>query len=139
MTLNEMLDGWYRRHGVFFARRFRLMLVRHTWGKSINTPMHRTMPPIGLKAAVLMNDLLCTPEFHEYLNAEAVAWRQRLHNHYLKTGGISNVNPVVSTDVELIKAQEALIHTFEHGLNSLEPASQYEIEQLRLAEPRLKS
>ena len=86
-----------------------------------------------------MNDMLTMPEFHDLLTAEAVAWRQELHRHYKIRGNISAAMPVASTDIELIKAQEALLHTFQHGLDSLEPASPYEIEQLHLAERRLKS
>lgn len=139
MTVSELQRYWYRRHGSFFARRFRLMLARHTWGKSINTPVTPTDPGIGVKTCVLMNDMLTIPEFHELLTAEAVAWRQELHRLYKIRGSSGIAMPVASTDIELIKAQEALLHTFQHGLDSLEPASVYEIEQLHLAERRLRS
>lgn len=138
MTISELQRYWFRRHGSFFARRFRLMLARHTWGKSINTCVQPTNPGIGIKTCVLMNDMLTMPEFHELLTAEAVAWRQELYRLY-KIKGNTGVMPIASTDIELIKAQEALLHTFHHGLDSLEPASPYEIEQLHLAERRLKS
>lgn len=137
MTQNELRSYWFRRHGCFFNRRFRLALTRHTWGKSLNTPMHKTNPPIGIKAALLMNELLTVPEFHELLAAEAVSFRQLIHRHIMKDGA-TNI-PVSATPTELIKAQEVLLYAFQHGLNSLEPASQYEIEQLGLAEPRLKN
>lgn len=138
MTISELQRYWFRRHGSFFARRFRLMLARHTWGKSINTCVQPTNPGIGIKTCVLMNDMLTMPEFHELLTAEAVSWRQELHRQY-KIRGNTGIMPIASTDIELIKAQEALLHTFQHGLDSLEPASDYEIQQLHLAERRLKS
>lgn len=137
MTKRQIIDSWHAKFGQFFSRRFKLFLVRNTWGKSPNTPMHETNPTVEWKAMILLNDLLTTPEFHELLIAEAMAFRQLIGEEILKNKleGL----PLVSTPTELLKAEEALLYTMKHGLLPLEPVSDYETKQLRLAERQLRS
>jgi len=86
---------------------------------------------------MLMNDLLTEPEVHRLLMAES-AFHRSEYLRLIKDVKYNNIVPM-STDIELIKAQEVLLHLLEQGSQSLEPASPYEVRELRLSELPPKS